>query len=146
MIQSLRWPTCLEKFLIILLTRLHKLSLKYRVFIKYCGFSLKFSDFSELCKFCCSAGVLLPAWCVYTHWNRWKTEKGKSSEYFKIFEKSTIFNKTPCTYNGNQVPTAECLGPFWQPKLAFHFQQRGREGKLLKFSLYIHINTLIITV
>ena len=26
-------------------------------------FSLKFS---ELCQFCCSAGVL-PAWCVYTH-------------------------------------------------------------------------------
>ena len=38
----------------------------YRVFIKYCGFSLKFRNFSELCQFCCSAGVL-PAWCVYTH-------------------------------------------------------------------------------
>ena len=38
----------------------------YRVFIKYCVFSLKFSDFSEVCQFCCSAGVL-PAWCVYTH-------------------------------------------------------------------------------
>ena len=35
----------------------------YRVFIKYCVFSLKFCDFSELC---CSADVL-PAGCVYTH-------------------------------------------------------------------------------
>ena len=34
----------------------------YRVFINYCVFSLKFCDFSELCQFCCSAGVL-PAWC-----------------------------------------------------------------------------------
>ena len=38
---------------------------KYRVFIKYCVFSLKFCAFSELCQFCCSAGFL-PAWCVYT--------------------------------------------------------------------------------
>ena len=36
-------------------------------------FSFKFFDFSELCQFCCSAGVL-PAWCVYTHWHRGKTE------------------------------------------------------------------------
>ena len=41
-------------------------SLIYRVFNKYCVFSLKFCDFSELCQFCCSAGVL-PAWCVYTY-------------------------------------------------------------------------------
>ena len=39
---------------------------RYRVFIKYCVFSLKFGDFSELWQFCCSAGFL-PAWCVYTH-------------------------------------------------------------------------------
>ena len=53
----------------------------YRVFIKYCVFSLKFCDFSELCQFS-SAGAL-PAWCVYTHWHhRWKTERGKSPEYF----------------------------------------------------------------
>ena len=29
-------------------------------------FSFKFFKFSELCQFCCSAGVL-PAWRVYTH-------------------------------------------------------------------------------
>ena len=29
----------------------------------------------------------LPGVCVYTHWHRGKTEKGKSPEYFKIFEK-----------------------------------------------------------
>ena len=45
---------------------LHAAYLQYRVFIKYCVFSLKFCDFSELCQFCCSASVL-PAWCVYTH-------------------------------------------------------------------------------
>ena len=39
-------------------------------------FSWKFCDFSELCQFCCSAGVLLPAWCVYAHWHREKTESG----------------------------------------------------------------------
>ena len=38
----------------------------YRVFIKYCVFTFKFGDFSELCQLCCSAGVL-PAWCAYTH-------------------------------------------------------------------------------
>ena len=48
---------------------------RYRVFIKYCVFSLKFCDFPELCQFCCSASVL-PAWCVYTHWHRGKTEFG----------------------------------------------------------------------
>ena len=49
--------------------------------------------FSELRQFCCSAGVL-PAWYVYTHWHRGKTEKGQSPEYFKIFGKksSPIFN------------------------------------------------------
>ena len=58
----------------------------YRVFIKYCVFSLKCCDFSELCQFCCSTGFL-PAWCVYTHWHRWKTVKGQSPEYLKIFGK-----------------------------------------------------------
>ena len=38
----------------------------YRVFIKYCVFSLEFCDFSELCQFGCSTGFL-PAWCVHTH-------------------------------------------------------------------------------
>ena len=59
----------------------------YKVFIKYCVFSLQFCDFSQLCQFCCSAGVL-PALCVYTNWHRGKTEKGKSPECFKIFEKT----------------------------------------------------------
>ena len=56
----------------------------YRVFIKYCIFSLKCCDFSELCQFCFSAGFL-PALCVYTHWHRGITEKGQSLEYFKNF-------------------------------------------------------------
>ena len=62
----------------------------YRVFIKYCVFSLKCS---ELYQFCCRAGVL-PAWCVYTDWHRGKTEKGQSPEYIlKFSKKTTIFNE-----------------------------------------------------
>ena len=53
-------------------------SVTYRLFIKYCDFSLKFCVFSELRQFCCSAGFL-PAWCVYTHID---TEGKQSSEYF----------------------------------------------------------------
>ena len=44
------------------------------MFIKDCFFSLRFWDFSELCQFGCSGGVL-PAWYVYTHWHR---EKGRN--------------------------------------------------------------------
>ena len=74
-----------------------KLLIRYRVFIKYCVFSLKCSDFSELCQFCFSAGVL-PAWCVYTHCHqRGKTEKGQRPEYSKIFGKNTIINEHPVT-------------------------------------------------
>ena len=58
----------------------------YRVFIKYCVVSWKFCDYSELCQFCCSAGVL-PAW--YDKWQRGKTEKGHNPKYYKIL--NTIF-------------------------------------------------------
>ena len=45
--------------------------------------------------FLCIAGFL-PAWWVYIHWHRGKTEKGQSLEYFKIFEKeNAIFNEHP---------------------------------------------------
>ena len=57
-----------------------------RVFIKYCVFSLKFFEFSELCQFCCSAGVL-PAWRVYTD------TEGKQSPENML--KNTIFNEHP---------------------------------------------------
>ena len=60
-------------------------------------FSLKFLDFSELCQFCFSAGFL-PAWWVYAHWHWEKTEKGKSPEYFKIFQRKTIFYEHPLAY------------------------------------------------
>ena len=43
-----------------------KFILRYRVFVKYCVFSLDFFDFSELFQLCCKACVL-PAWCVYTN-------------------------------------------------------------------------------
>ena len=42
-------------------------TIRYRVFLKYCVFSLKCCDFSELCQFCCSAGVLHTCLvCVHT--------------------------------------------------------------------------------
>ena len=63
------------------------LSFIYRAFIKYCVFSLKFCDFSELCQFCCSA-CFLPAWYVYTHWHRGKTEFGI---FKKKIGKNTIY-------------------------------------------------------
>ena len=56
-------------------------------------FFLKFCDFSALCHFCCSTGVL-PACCVYTHWHRGKTEKGQSPEYYKIFGKTQYLMNT----------------------------------------------------
>ena len=64
----------------------------FRVFIKYCVFSLKCCVFSELCQFCCSAGVL-PSWCVYTHWHQGKTIKVQN--ILKSLEKNTIFNEHP---------------------------------------------------
>ena len=53
-------------------------------------FFLKILWFSELCQFCCGAGVL-PAWCVYTHRHRGKTEKGQSAEYFFKNRKKTQY-------------------------------------------------------
>ena len=69
----------------------------YRLFFNYCSFSLKCCDFSDLCQFCWSAGVL-PAikWSkheVYTP--RKNRERPESGIYFKIFEKNTIFNEHP---------------------------------------------------
>ena len=59
----------------------------YRVFIKYCVFSFKCCDFSELCQFCCSAGVVWPA-IVYTLWKRVETKRGQSSEYILKYKKN----------------------------------------------------------
>ena len=53
----------------------------------------KCCDFSELCKFCSSAGVW-PA-IVYTHWHRGETERGQSPEYNSRSSKNTIFNDHP---------------------------------------------------
>ena len=68
------------------------------MFIKNCVFSLKFCDFSELCQFCCSAGFQ-PAWCVYTHWHRGKTEsrilfknRKKTQYLMNTLYKMAIFN------------------------------------------------------
>ena len=52
-------------------------------------FSLKCCDFSELCKFCCNAGVW-PTF-VYKHWHRGgNRERGQSPEY--ILQSSKKYN------------------------------------------------------
>ena len=66
----------------------------YRVFMKYCVFSLVFCDFSELNKFCCSAGVL-PAWCVYTHTDTYgKQRKTRVWNILKSLEKTQYLMNT----------------------------------------------------
>ena len=68
---------------------------KYRVLGKYCVYSLKFCDFSELCQFCCSAGVL-PAWCVCTHTDtEGKQRKARARNILKSLDKNTLFNEHP---------------------------------------------------
>ena len=56
-------------------------AVRYRVFIKFCVFSLKLCYFSEHCQFCCSAGFL-PAWCVCTHTD---TEENRERQESGIF-------------------------------------------------------------
>ena len=60
-------------------------------------FFLKILDFSELCQFCCSGGVL-PAWCVYTHKHQGKTEKDQGPKYSKIFGKKHNIYWTSCIW------------------------------------------------
>ena len=76
---------CRPKTIEILYLHLRRWS--YRVFIKYCVFSLKCCD----CRITC----VWPA-IVYTHWHRGKTKKGQSPEYFKIFGKKHNILWTPC--------------------------------------------------
>ena len=72
--------------ILIIPTNKKLLKLTYKVFIKYCVFSLE-CDYSDLCQFCCSAGVLLAIMssvyiydymnihkctCAHTPWtNKW---------------------------------------------------------------------------
>ena len=119
--------------------------ISYRVLIKYCVFSLKFCDFSDLCQFYCSAGVL-PAWCVYTHWHRGKTEKDQSPEYSKIFGKNTIFNKHPVSIfdflkklNFEKSPLIENNGFL----LIKH--NRTRWMKIIRYPLF-KINRILFTI
>ena len=66
----------------------------YRVFIKYCVFSIKCWNFSELCQFCCSAGVLPAIWrskrevrCTLTD-TEGKQRKSRVRNILKIREKT----------------------------------------------------------
>ena len=65
----------------------------HRVFIKYFVFSFKCCDSSELCQFYCSAGVL-PAWCVYTHWQKRKQRKTRVLNILKVLSFRTILVST----------------------------------------------------
>ena len=108
----------------------------YRVFIKYCVFSLKFCDFSELCQFwCCSAGVL-PAWCVYTRWHRGKTESG----IFLKFRKKTqyLMNTLYLWANRNNV-----LVPL-KPSILTHITQSKFFVPILKLSNSCVANIFVI--
>ena len=72
-------------------------------FRTFSGLSLKFCYFSYLCKICCSAGVL-PAWCMYTHYHRGKTEKARVQNILKSLKKNTIFNEHPvCKRTANHT-------------------------------------------
>ena len=71
-------------------------------YFTYTGCSLNFvffpSDFVVFLNSASSAAALvfyLPGVCtLYTHWHRGKTEKGRSPEYFKIFEKTQYLMST----------------------------------------------------
>ena len=83
-----RQPTSYPYYQIIICLR------SYRVFIKYCVFSLKCCDFSELC-FWCSADVW-PAIVssVYTLTPRGNRVRSETGKYFKIFEKTQYLINT----------------------------------------------------
>ena len=74
-------------------------------------FSLKCCDFSELCKFCCSAGVW-PA-IVYTHWHRGETERGQSPKYILNLRKNTIFNEHPVLSQASIWQIRHVFNPGW---------------------------------
>ena len=59
---------------------------KYRVFIKYCVFSLTFLIFWTL-------PALLQCWCSACH--TLTPRENRERQYLKIFEKNTIFNEHP---------------------------------------------------
>ena len=66
----------------------------YRVFSKHYAFFLKTLWFSELCQFCCSAGVL-PAWCVYTHTDtEGKRRKTRGQNILKSLKKTQYLMNT----------------------------------------------------
>ena len=68
-------------------------------------FFLKYCDFSELCQFCCSAGVL-PAWCVCKHtYTEGKQRKARVRNILISSEKNTIFNEHPVVYFSNNSAT-----------------------------------------
>ena len=65
----------------------------YRVFIKYCVFSLKCCDFSEPCQSCCTVGFYLPGLCTHTETEGKHQRKSRVQNILKSSEKNTIFNE-----------------------------------------------------
>ena len=64
--------------------------------IKYCVFSSKCCDFSELCQFCCNALVFyLPGACTHIDAEGKQRKVRVRNIYFKKSEKNTIYNEQP---------------------------------------------------
>ena len=74
----------------------------------------------------------LPMVCVHTLTPK-KTEKGKSPEYFKIFEKNTIFNEHPVAPSNDKTKALK-KGPFHCSikKCLFSCMQKDFENVLSK--------------
>ena len=62
----------------------------YRVFIKYCVFSLKFCDFLNSASSAAALVFYLPVVCTHTD-----NEGKQNPEYLNNSEKNTIFNEHP---------------------------------------------------
>ena len=86
------------------------------MFINYCVFPYNFGIFLNSSSSAASLVFYLPYVC--THTDTEETEKGKCPEYFKIFEKNTIFDEHPVhglyTFmirmtNGNCLSTIKLL-------------------------------------
>ena len=71
------------------------------MFLKYCVFSLRFYDFLNSASSAAALVFYLPGVCTHRH--RGKTEKGQSPDYFKVFEKNTMFNEHPVFIYGTHL-------------------------------------------
>ena len=96
-----------------------------------------------------SAGVL-PAWCVYTHWHRGKTDKRKESGIFQnLRKKNTIFNENPVAPHSHtpvSVPAPLfCQGTFSRLRnISLHRKQRDLTR--YEHHFLVHLLTWILSI